>query len=104
MSGPSAIGSENGMPTSIAIAPACSSACIIANEPSRVGKPAVRYGISPVSPARAPNAAVRRDAAKGGFAVLVRTEVRVVTPAPLRVLQRRADVAHLDPEQRVRAR
>src|SRR5580765_7397832 len=107
MSGPSAIGSENGMPTSTASAPARAKPSSMVRVASSEGYPAVTNGISPVSPRRATNAAARREAvnARPG------SETSLVAPGALgpvsvavAVLQRRADVLVLDPEHRVRGR
>src|SRR3546814_1134066 len=46
MVGPSAIGSENGTPSSITSAPASTSACITGTSASSDGSPAVTNGIS----------------------------------------------------------
>src|SRR3546814_16688625 len=46
MVGPSAIGSENGTPSSITSAPASTSACITGTSASTDGSPAVTNGIS----------------------------------------------------------
>src|SRR6185437_9831016 len=51
MTGPSAIGSENGSPSSITSAPACSSAWISSTVRSSSGYPAVMYGTSARLPA-----------------------------------------------------
>src|SRR3954452_22368003 len=64
--GPSASGSENGMPSSTRSAPPSAYACPIAREVSRSGKPPIRYGISaarPDAPAKA--AAIRCAPATG---------------------------------------
>src|SRR5580765_7955595 len=119
MSGPSAIGSENGTPTSTASAPARSTARSSSSVRSSDGNPAVRYGIKPVAVAREANAGPMRDAREAsGARVTMRvaagagaTSVRRAERIPVAVatahrvqLERRAHVAHLDPEQRVRAR
>src|SRR6266849_1675461 len=44
--GPSAKGSENGTPTSMKSAPALATDWIASSDAAKVGKPAVRYGIS----------------------------------------------------------
>src|SRR6266404_869616 len=51
MTGPSAIGSENGTPSSITSAPAAVSARISGTVAASVGSPAVMYGISATRPA-----------------------------------------------------
>lgn len=50
MVGPSAIGSENGTPSSITSAPARTSACITGTVASNDGSPAVMKGISALRP------------------------------------------------------
>src|SRR6188508_1665975 len=57
MTGPSAIGSENGTPISITSAPASATAEIISIDASGSGCPAVRYAMSALRP-------LRRQAAK----------------------------------------
>src|SRR5687767_7599855 len=59
ITGPSAIGSENGTPTSTRSAPASSMARSVASDRSRSGWPAVRYGTSARRPL-ARSAAKRR--------------------------------------------
>src|SRR6059058_1754781 len=51
MTGPSAIGSENGTPSSITSAPAAASACMMGTVSSGAGSPAAIYGISAARPA-----------------------------------------------------
>src|SRR5215510_5381748 len=46
MTGPSAMGSENGTPSSITSAPALASACMRGTVTEGAGSPAVTYGIS----------------------------------------------------------
>ena len=50
ITGPSAIGSENGTPSSITSAPACTSACITGTVASSDGSPAVMKGTSALRP------------------------------------------------------
>src|SRR5688572_10999150 len=69
MTGPSASGSENGMPTSSTSAPARSSAHRISAERDRSGSPAVTYVTSPVrfSARMRSNAAAILDGTVGSF-------------------------------------
>src|SRR5690554_4011311 len=71
MVGPSAKGSEKGIPSSRTSAPASAAACIIARLSSRLGCPAQMYGMSATSPrvARAWKASAigrEADGAEGG--------------------------------------
>src|SRR5881628_2319956 len=66
MVGPSASGSENGTPTSTKSAPAASTSRKASSDSAGVGKPAVRYGISPARrPCPAPARMARQRAAMG---------------------------------------
>src|SRR5262245_12331422 len=99
MSGPSAIGSENGMPISIAAAPAASSSRSSSRVTGSDGYPAVTKGISAVGRARSRMPAVKRltrDDAGSGLPGQGRERVALE-------LQRRADVLILDLEERRRA-
>src|SRR5216110_2253492 len=101
ITGPSAIGSENGTPTSMTSAPASSSACSSSNERARSGWPAVTYTIN----ARlldARNAANRRSMADKSDEIVADTNA--VAVGILRLDDRAKEHARLVALRQVHAR
>src|SRR5690348_13155904 len=84
ITGPSAIGSEKGTPSSIASAPAATSAFISGTVVAGDGSPAVTYGINAVRPAersRANVASIRFTPPSSPRRVTLRTAVELETHA-----------------------
>src|SRR4051812_3013230 len=98
--GPSASGSENGMPSSTRAAPPSAYAWPIAREVSRSGKPPIRYGISAARPGAPANAsAIRCAPATGAVGSVVSTrehlgEVLVAAARAAHEVDRRVARAH----------
>src|SRR2546425_1132042 len=98
ISGPSAIGSEKGMPISIARTPRRSRRHIISSVASSEGKPAVRKGMRPVVPRPAAKARPRR------FPSGIDSAGPESAEGVVRKLERRAEVPVMDLDLEVRER